>query len=73
MRSEIERELSELPYLEPTPWIGVVTDGLTWHVWRYGHESGAVAQRVGTPWTPQTTEGLTCVCASNSCNSDCLV
>ena len=59
MRSEIERELSELPYLEPTPWIGVVTDGLTWHVWRYGHESGAVAQRVGTPWTPQTTEGLT--------------
>ena len=58
MRSEIERELSELPYLEASPWIGVVTDGLTWHVWRYGHERGAVGQHIRSPWRPQTTDGL---------------
>ena len=58
IRSEIERELSDLPYLEASPWIGVVTDGWTWHVWRYGHEHGAVGQRVGSPWRPQTAEGL---------------
>ena len=58
LRSEIERELSDLPYLEASPWIGVVTDGLTWHVWRYSHERGAVGQQVVSRWTPQTTEGL---------------
>ena len=44
VRAEIKNELSMLPGLssaEDSDWIGIVTDGTNWHVYRYPHEAGA--------------------------------
>ena len=38
--SEIQTELSSFDWNaeDRSPWVGVVTDGTTWHSWRYPHE-----------------------------------
>ena len=46
VRAEIKNELSMLPGLSGAPdadWIGIVTDGAHWHVYRYPHEARATS------------------------------
>lgn len=43
VRAEIEYELQMLPGISPgvqdAPWLGIVTDGSSWHVYQYPHEA----------------------------------
>ena len=34
------------------PWVGILTDGITWHAWRYPHEAGAVGKKIFSPFRP---------------------
>ena len=58
LRSETNRELGflDLEGLDKRPWIGIVTDGVIWHAWRYAHEPGSIGQEIFRDFRP-TTEG----------------
>ena len=60
VRAEIAYELRSLQ-LEgdpDRPWVGILTDGQVWHVWRYAHEQDAVAKSLKLNYRPQTPEAL---------------
>lgn len=60
LRTEIAKELRLASPDEDTsmPWIGILTDGKVWHVWRYPHEEGAVGTAVLKDWRPETAQTL---------------
>ena len=60
IHAEIEYELDSLPEdSNPSrPWIGIVTDGVVWHTWRYPHESQSVGSSVAQAFHPPDPESL---------------
>ena len=60
LRAELVYELGCLP-LEADPdrsWTGILTDGRTWHVWRYAHEENAPSVAVAENFCPANAEEL---------------
>ena len=60
LRAEIAHELGSLQLdgNADRPWVGILTDGQIWHVWRYAHEENAPAKSVKRNHRPQTPEAL---------------
>lgn len=53
-----ERDLLPLEGTSDRPWIGMVTDGQVWHVWRYDATSGGVLQHFLDGFRPSSAEEL---------------
>lgn len=60
LRAEIGYEVRALAVEEGVdkPWIGIVTDGKIWHVWRYAHVEEPIGTSVVRDFSPQTPEAL---------------
>ena len=60
LRAEVEYELGCLALEGKTdrPWVGIVTDGRVWHVWRYAHEENAPSITVEEGFRPANAEEL---------------
>ena len=60
LREEIAYELQSLDLAGESKreWVGVVTDGKVWHVWRYPHKKNLIAAKVETHLRPRNEEEL---------------
>lgn len=60
LRAEIEYEINSLDLdgQANRPWVGIVTDGSVWHMWRYPHELNAVGLSVGGAFRPPNARAL---------------
>lgn len=62
LHAEIARELEMLEFASKEertrPWTGILTDGLTWHAWRYAHERGSTPRGIISPFQPKDERHL---------------
>ncbi|MXX94633.1 MAG: SAM-dependent DNA methyltransferase [Gammaproteobacteria bacterium] len=60
VRAEIHYELASIPASKQSDraWLGIVTDGQVWHLWKYPHETDAVGLLLVSDYRPSNEKSL---------------